>query len=393
MGWLTGWTYRKEVTLIEQSSGAYTDYPTIITVIYDVHMKSDFADCRFTESDGTTLVPYGIVEKTDDVSCAFVIERDYTSGVTLTVYLYYGNAGASDASVDHGPWALAWYLANGFGQSSSAPYGGCSVYRYSASEVIPAWADVIFGGCTANGRSQCYAGRVKINGVAVAWASTDLCNGITVAYQLKWKKYNCATSQYDHGSFVAGANNTVTWGHNQAGDPGFWVSYYPTDPSVSFGIEEAQEAVDLTAKFEVGQDSVVLLAEFEIGQDSVDLLNEFVVRHVGTPVELPGEFIVRHVGTPVNLPGEFIVRHVGTPVTLLGEFIVKQWQEDLPGEFVVRHEASVDLYASFDGQISISLLGEFIIRHSAPTAPWLIGDLQGWGRASSLSPGLKLILS
>ena len=39
MSWLAGWIYRKEVTLTEQSSGDYTDYPTIITAAYDAHMK------------------------------------------------------------------------------------------------------------------------------------------------------------------------------------------------------------------------------------------------------------------------------------------------------------------------------------------------------------------
>jgi len=370
MGWLTGWIYQKEVTLTEQSSGAYSDYPTIITAAYDAHMKSDFADCRFTESDGTTLIPYGIVAKTDDVSCTFVIKRDYTSGCSLTVYLYYGKADAADASVDHGPWALAWYLANGFGQSSSAPYGGCSVYRYSASEDIPAWADVIFGGCTANGRSQCYGGRVKINGVAVEWASTDICNGITVAYQLKWKKYYCATSQYDHGSFVAGASNTVTWGHNQAGDPGFWVSYYPTDPSVSFGNEEAQEAADLIAKFEVGQNARNLPAEFVVGQWQKNLHAQFDVQQE-TSVDLHAVFAGQ---TSVDLLGAFAVRHPSSTDLLAG--------------FRVRQPASIDLAASFEGQVTRDLLGKFfvnqwqedllggfIVRHSSWVwpQPWLLG--------------------
>jgi len=340
MGWLTGWIYQKEVTLVEQSSGAYSDYPTIITAAYDAHMKSDFADCRFTESDGTTLIPYGIVDKTDDVSCTFVIKRDYTSGCSLTVYLYYGKADAADASVDHGPWALAWYLANGFGQSSSAPYGSCTVYRYSASEDIPAWADVIFGGCTANGAYRTYGGRVKINGVAVEWASTAVCNGITVAYQLKWKKYNCADSQYDHGSFVAGASNTVTWGHNNAGDPGFWVSYYPTDPSVSLGSEIAQEAVDLIAKFEVGQNARNLPAEFVVGQWQENLHAQFDVQQE-TSGDLPAFFEVDHI---LDLPAQFVVRNVGLTI-LLGMFDVGQNAEDLK--------------ATFDGQVSLNLPAHF----------------------------------
>jgi hypothetical protein len=237
--WLIGWSYRKEVTLVEQSSGDYNDYPTIITVAYNAHMKNDFSDCRFTEADEMTLIDYGIVEKTDGVSCDFVIKRNYTSGGTLTAYLYYGNSGAADASVDHGPWALAWYLANGFGQNPSAfTNTTCSQYPHSATEDVPAWAATVFGGCNANGGFNAYYGRAKINGTAVAWATTVVCNGIGDALLLKWLIYRCTVQQYDHGSFVAGASNTVTWGHYHGPNPGFWVSYYPTDPSVSFGPEE-----------------------------------------------------------------------------------------------------------------------------------------------------------
>ena len=237
--WLPGWSYRKKVTLVEQSSGDYNDYPTIITVAYNAHMKNDFSDCRFTEADKMTLIDYGIVEKTDGVSCDFVIKRDYTAGCTLTAYLYYGKSDAADARVDHRPWALAWYLANGFGQSSSVYTDtNCNAYPHLATDDIPSWAAIAFGGCNANGGFSAYYGRVKINGVAAAWASTVVCTGITTAYQLKWKEYNCAASQYDHGAFVTGASNTVTWGHNHGPNPGFWVSYYPTDPSVSFGPEE-----------------------------------------------------------------------------------------------------------------------------------------------------------
>ncbi len=349
MGWLTGWDYRKKVTLVEQSSGAYNDYPTLITVAWNAHMKNDFADCRFTESDEETLIDYGIVDKTDGVSCTFVIKRDYTSGVTLTVYLYYGNAGAADASIDHGPWALAWYLANGFGQNPSA-YSNttCSQYPRSAAEAIPAWADVIFGGCTANGGYRAFYGRVKINGVAAAWASTIVCSGRANSYQLKWKKYNCADSQYDHGSFVAGASNTVTWGHFAGGNDGFWVSYYPTDPSVAFGPErEWFESEDL-------------YAEFVVRQGIENLPGEFVVRH-SSSLDLPASFAGQ---VTENLLGEFIIQHSAIQ-DLAAEFEVGQGSEDLAGSF--DGQTSVDLFAEFDVQheASAELLGEFVVKNIA----------------------------
>jgi len=350
--WISGWSFRKKITLVEQSGGTYNDYPTIITVAYDAHMKNDFADCRFTESDGTTLIPYGIVEKTDGVSCSFVIKRNYTSGCTLTVYLYYGNPDAVDASVDHGPWALDWYLNNGFGQNPSAYTDtNCAAYPHSASEAIPAWADVIFGGCTANGGYRTYYGRVEINGTPVAWASTVVCNGITVAYQLKWKKYFCATSQYDHGSFVAGASNTVTWGHYSGANTGFWVSYYPTDPSVSFGGEAGSESEDLLGKFDVGQGTQDLLARLTVSvpEDSEDLPARLTVRapnfenllgkvEVGQGSE---DLLARLTVTPLYQNSE----------DLFGRFEIRQDSEDLLARLHVVQISVVGSgpYTIFDG--------------------------------------------
>ena len=346
-------------------------------------MKNDFADCRFTESDETTLIDYGIVDKTDGVSCTFVIERDYTSGCTLTVYLYYGNAGAGDASVDHGPWALAWYLANGFGQNPSAySDGNCGSYPRSAAEAIPAWADVIFGGCTANGYYRAYYGRVKINGVAAAWASEIVCSGRGDALSLKWNKYHCTSAQYDHGSFVAGASNTVTWGHYSGGNTGFWVSWYPTDPSVSFGDERAwSETEDLYAKFIVKQWQEDLLGEFVIrrsssldlpvsfeGQTTIDLLGEFFIINIGA-ANLPAEFEVGQGSE--DLAGSFDGQ---TSLDFFAEFDVRQPAfGGLFGEFDVRQEMAVNLYAGFQaGMPFLDLFAEYVIRRSGPV-PWLAG--------------------
>jgi len=362
MGWLSGWSYRKEVTLVEQSSAAYNDLPTIITAIYDAHMKTDFADCRFTESDGTTLIAYGIKTKTDDIECQFVIKRDYTSGASLTVYLYYGNAAASDASVDYTSWCQDWYINNGFGLNPSAHQGSvsCVIYNHSESDTIPAWAEHVFGGCTANGSAYAFYGHVKINGTGAKWASTSVCFGKGNALRLRWDKYNCTDDMYDHASFVKGASNTVTWGHYSGSNSGFWVSWYPAEPSVSFGAEELS-GIDLAAQFEVGQDSVGLLARAEVGQDSEDFYARFEVGQDSADLlgkieaqvtaDLLGNAVIRNIGS-ADLLGNVEVQQSGfaellgkfaaqATAELLGEFVVNQWQEDLPGGFVVRHSGPV----------------------------------------------------
>jgi len=101
MAWLTGWSYRKPITI----SNAATDYQTKITIYYgsgtdgdnyvycNSHCKTDFGDIRFTKSDGTTLLDIWRESKTDSDNAVFWVQNDgapQTSG-----YIYYGNSGAT----------------------------------------------------------------------------------------------------------------------------------------------------------------------------------------------------------------------------------------------------------------------------------------------------------
>jgi len=111
MGWLTGWTYRKSVT-ISRASGAVTNYQMKLLVGEssgasgeDVdcggHCLSSFNDLRFTASDGVTLLDYWIesISGTTPNQLATVwIEFDSIGTSATTFYMYYGNSSASAAS-------------------------------------------------------------------------------------------------------------------------------------------------------------------------------------------------------------------------------------------------------------------------------------------------------
>jgi hypothetical protein len=111
MAFLTGWGYRKAVT-ISRASGAVTNYQMKILVGEssgatgeDVDCgglcKTDFSDLRFTKADGTTLLDYWIesVSGTTPNQLATVwVEFDSIGTGATTFYMYYGNAGASAAS-------------------------------------------------------------------------------------------------------------------------------------------------------------------------------------------------------------------------------------------------------------------------------------------------------
>lgn len=111
MAWLTGWTYRKSITLA-RASGVVTNYQMKLLIGEssgatgeDVdcggHCLSTFNDLRFTTSDGTTLLDYWIesISGTTPNQLATVwIEFDSIGTSDTTFYMYYGNSGASAAS-------------------------------------------------------------------------------------------------------------------------------------------------------------------------------------------------------------------------------------------------------------------------------------------------------
>lgn len=107
MGWLTGWTYRKSHT-INPATGAGANYQKKIVVHYgsgsdsdeDVYLngkcRTDFGDIRFTDNDGETELDYWMEEKVDSDYAIFWVEvADSLESSAVTIYIYYGNAGAT----------------------------------------------------------------------------------------------------------------------------------------------------------------------------------------------------------------------------------------------------------------------------------------------------------
>lgn len=111
MGWLSGWTCRKSVTL-SRASGQVTNYQmklkvgeTSGAVGEDVdcegHCGTDFADLRFTTADGQTLLDYwieSITGITPNQLAVVWIEFDSIGTEDTTFYMYYGKADATAVS-------------------------------------------------------------------------------------------------------------------------------------------------------------------------------------------------------------------------------------------------------------------------------------------------------
>jgi len=99
-GWLSGWTYRRAIDLSPATSIA--DYQVLVTLNTSTmgnpyaNVNTDGSDIRFTGSDEVTLQDYWI-ESWDNTGDSKIWVEVKTSGTT-TIYMYYGNAGASSES-------------------------------------------------------------------------------------------------------------------------------------------------------------------------------------------------------------------------------------------------------------------------------------------------------
>jgi len=98
--WLSGWSYRRAISLSPATSIA--DYQVLVTLTTGTignpyaNIKADGSDIRFTGSDGAALQDYW-VESWDNTGTSRIWVEVTASG-TPTIYMYYGNAAASSSS-------------------------------------------------------------------------------------------------------------------------------------------------------------------------------------------------------------------------------------------------------------------------------------------------------
>jgi hypothetical protein len=114
MAWLAGWSYRKAIVIAHTADGAQTNYQLKLLVGESSgatgeevdcggKVASDFDDLRFTTSDGSTLCDYWIESlsgSTPNQLATVWIEVPSIAAHPddTTIYMYYGNAGASAVS-------------------------------------------------------------------------------------------------------------------------------------------------------------------------------------------------------------------------------------------------------------------------------------------------------
>jgi len=107
---LSGWQYRKKITIQENAGQSLTNYQIRLTIHYgsgidggsDIYLdskcKTDFGDIRFTKDDGETLLDYWMEEKVDsDYAVFWVKVPSIPANGTTDIYIYYGKSDAAYA--------------------------------------------------------------------------------------------------------------------------------------------------------------------------------------------------------------------------------------------------------------------------------------------------------
>jgi Domain of unknown function (DUF2341) len=117
----TDWDARKSVRVENVDAVSYTDAVVQLFVDYDSDMQADFEDLRFTEDDGTSVIPHWIGSSTDSTRAeVWVKVPSLPSESVSTVFMYYNNPTAtSSSSIDD-----TFIAADDFEDDDIAEYSG-----------------------------------------------------------------------------------------------------------------------------------------------------------------------------------------------------------------------------------------------------------------------------
>ena len=120
MAWLSGWNYRKSITIDPTNVDSnLSNFPVYVPIANDHHLganaRSDGADVRFTASDGSTLLE----AEMEDFSVASSVATGWfwvnvgtiDSSTGATFYMYYGNASETSPVASGDTWLDANYGA------------------------------------------------------------------------------------------------------------------------------------------------------------------------------------------------------------------------------------------------------------------------------------------
>lgn len=219
---LTGWAYSKQITInntgseltnyqlkftINRSTGSDSGF----TVYVGTNCESDYDDIRFTTSDGTTLCDYWIESSSTSTANIWVEVPTVTGTGNTTLYLYYGNSGAT--AVSNGDATFPFF--DDFPGSSLDGDKWTSSGSITVSDSIvtitrTGGADASITGVTPFGTG--YAMRSSVKPSAFGSTATQLQSGLrntsTLSHSSTVWSWTDAGVTGKHGNYNAGGGET-----------------------------------------------------------------------------------------------------------------------------------------------------------------------------------------
>ena len=110
-GWYdNAWQYRRSITIdhtkvdnVATPSTTYADFPVLVYCTGLADINANGTDIRFTTSDGVTEIPREIESYASGTLYAwvkFTLTKDSGDSTDDSIYMYYGNSGASEPAID-----------------------------------------------------------------------------------------------------------------------------------------------------------------------------------------------------------------------------------------------------------------------------------------------------
>lgn len=97
--WDTNWKKKKEILVQNNVARVLGNFSVLIDLTYDTDMKSDFSDIRFLDQGEQTELSYYIKNKSDSTMAQIEVKIPIlNASINTSIYMYYGNAGASTTS-------------------------------------------------------------------------------------------------------------------------------------------------------------------------------------------------------------------------------------------------------------------------------------------------------
>jgi len=168
------WSAREKIVINNPNATAYTNLPVKILLPYKSSMKSTFDDIRFTDSSGTTTIPFWRESTiSSGTSTVWVKISSLPASGSATVYVYYGNSGASGADDS----ASTFPFIDTFDDGDISDYSGSDLPLFAANASF-SYGNGSFGLSASAGNTS---GKT-INGGIFKTAGTPTGQGKTIRY-------------------------------------------------------------------------------------------------------------------------------------------------------------------------------------------------------------------